>query len=97
MEQIPHIAIFCQENRPSIPFAFSKYLLPIVVRYLADQNNLVSVHVFKHASFVSISVTCTCMELLGSGSLGNEFNPRLFKKKFFNELQNAGFHHYISK
>lgn len=41
MEQIPHIAIFCQENRPSIPFAFSRYLLPIVVRYLADQNNLV--------------------------------------------------------
>ncbi|XP_077075100.1 serine/threonine-protein phosphatase 4 regulatory subunit 1 isoform X3 [Siphateles boraxobius] len=41
MEQIPHIAIFCQENRPSIPFAFSKFLLPIVVRYLADQNNLV--------------------------------------------------------
>uniref|UniRef100_A0A8C2EEN1 Protein phosphatase 4 regulatory subunit 1 n=1 Tax=Cyprinus carpio TaxID=7962 RepID=A0A8C2EEN1_CYPCA len=43
MEQIPHIAIFCQENRPSIPFAFSKYLLPIVVRYLSDQNNLVGV------------------------------------------------------
>uniref|UniRef100_A0A672LTB1 Serine/threonine-protein phosphatase 4 regulatory subunit 1-like n=1 Tax=Sinocyclocheilus grahami TaxID=75366 RepID=A0A672LTB1_SINGR len=41
MEQIPHIAIFCQENRPSIPFAFSKFLLPIVVRYLSDQNNLV--------------------------------------------------------
>nr|XP_033789955.1 serine/threonine-protein phosphatase 4 regulatory subunit 1 isoform X2 [Geotrypetes seraphini] len=41
MEQVPHIAMFCQENRPSIPFAFSKYLLPIVVRYLADQNNQV--------------------------------------------------------
>ncbi|CAB1349723.1 unnamed protein product, partial [Coregonus sp. 'balchen'] len=41
MEKVPHIAIFCQENRPSIPFAFSKYLLPIVVRYLADQNNQV--------------------------------------------------------
>uniref|UniRef100_A0A6Q2Y1L1 Serine/threonine-protein phosphatase 4 regulatory subunit 1 n=1 Tax=Esox lucius TaxID=8010 RepID=A0A6Q2Y1L1_ESOLU len=41
MEQVHHIAIFCQENRPSIPFAFSKYLLPIVVRYLADQNNQV--------------------------------------------------------
>lgn len=54
MEQIPHIAIFCQENRPSIPFAFSKYLLPIVVRYLADQNNLVSVYPFKHASFVCL-------------------------------------------
>lgn len=43
MEQVPHIAMFCQENRPSIPYAFSKYLLPIVVRYLADQNNQVSV------------------------------------------------------
>ncbi|KAM9056418.1 serine/threonine-protein phosphatase 4 regulatory subunit 1 isoform 2-T2 [Megaptera novaeangliae] len=39
MEQVPHIALFCQENRPAIPYAFSKYLLPIVVRYLADQNN----------------------------------------------------------
>jgi hypothetical protein len=43
MEQVPHIALFCQENRPSIPYAFSKYLLPIVVRYLADQNNQVRV------------------------------------------------------
>ncbi|XP_063779534.1 serine/threonine-protein phosphatase 4 regulatory subunit 1 isoform X2 [Pseudophryne corroboree] len=41
MEQVPHLAMFCQENRPSIPQAFSKYLLPIVVRYLADQNNQV--------------------------------------------------------
>lgn len=41
MEQVPHLAMFCQENRPSIPLAFSKYLLPIVVRYLADQNNQV--------------------------------------------------------
>ncbi|XP_078073099.1 serine/threonine-protein phosphatase 4 regulatory subunit 1-like [Mustelus asterias] len=41
MEQVPHIAIFCQENRPSIPFAFSKYLLPFMVRCLADPNNQV--------------------------------------------------------
>ncbi|XP_018409370.1 PREDICTED: serine/threonine-protein phosphatase 4 regulatory subunit 1 isoform X2 [Nanorana parkeri] len=41
MEQVPHLAMFCQENRPTIPHAFSKYLLPIVVRYLADQNNQV--------------------------------------------------------
>ncbi|XP_063307639.1 serine/threonine-protein phosphatase 4 regulatory subunit 1 isoform X2 [Pelobates fuscus] len=41
MEQVPHLAMFCQENRPSIPHAFSKYLLPIIVRYLADQNNQV--------------------------------------------------------
>lgn len=43
MEQVPHIAMFCQENRPSIPYAFSKYLLPIVVKYLADQNNQVRI------------------------------------------------------
>ncbi|XP_062335731.1 serine/threonine-protein phosphatase 4 regulatory subunit 1 isoform X2 [Osmerus eperlanus] len=41
MEQVPHMAIFCQENVPAIPYAFSTYLLPIVVRYLADQNNQV--------------------------------------------------------
>ncbi|XP_078397132.1 serine/threonine-protein phosphatase 4 regulatory subunit 1-like isoform X1 [Cetorhinus maximus] len=41
MEQVPHIAIFCQENRPSIPYAFSKYLLPFMVRCLADPNNQV--------------------------------------------------------
>ncbi|XP_012373272.2 serine/threonine-protein phosphatase 4 regulatory subunit 1 [Octodon degus] len=41
MEQVPHLALFCQESRPSIPCAFSKYLLPVVVRYLADQNNQV--------------------------------------------------------
>ncbi|XP_012930723.2 serine/threonine-protein phosphatase 4 regulatory subunit 1 [Heterocephalus glaber] len=41
MEQVPHLALFCQESRPTIPCAFSKYLLPVVVRYLADQNNQV--------------------------------------------------------
>lgn len=41
MEQVPHIAIFCQENRPSISYAFSKYLLPFMVRCLADSNNQV--------------------------------------------------------
>uniref|UniRef100_A0A8C4S091 Protein phosphatase 4, regulatory subunit 1 n=1 Tax=Erpetoichthys calabaricus TaxID=27687 RepID=A0A8C4S091_ERPCA len=39
MEQVPQIAIFCQENRPSIPYAFSKYLLPIVVRYLVRKTS----------------------------------------------------------
>uniref|UniRef100_A0A4W3J885 Serine/threonine-protein phosphatase 4 regulatory subunit 1-like n=1 Tax=Callorhinchus milii TaxID=7868 RepID=A0A4W3J885_CALMI len=41
MEQVPHIAMFLQENRPSFPTAFSKYLVPIVVRYLTDPNNQV--------------------------------------------------------
>lgn len=56
MEQVPHIAMFCQENRPSIPYAFSKYLLPIVVRYLADQNNQVSVLQKEFINQLNISI-----------------------------------------
>ncbi|XP_067856797.1 serine/threonine-protein phosphatase 4 regulatory subunit 1-like isoform X1 [Heptranchias perlo] len=41
MEQVPHLAMFLQENRPSFPTAFSKYMVPIVVRYLTDPNNQV--------------------------------------------------------
>lgn len=37
MEQ--NIALFCQENLPSIPYAFSKYILPTLVRDLEGQNN----------------------------------------------------------
>lgn len=41
MEQIPPIAIFLQENRSNFSLVFSEYLIPIVVRYLTDQNNQV--------------------------------------------------------
>lgn len=42
MEQIPNIAMFLHESRPNFPAAFSRYLVPIVVRYLTDPNNQVS-------------------------------------------------------
>uniref|UniRef100_A0A672QJA9 Serine/threonine-protein phosphatase 4 regulatory subunit 1-like n=1 Tax=Sinocyclocheilus grahami TaxID=75366 RepID=A0A672QJA9_SINGR len=41
MEQVPNIAMFLHENRPNFPEAFSRYLVPIVVRYLTDPNNQV--------------------------------------------------------
>jgi serine/threonine-protein phosphatase 4 regulatory subunit 1 len=41
MEQVPQIALFCQENQSFITNAFSKHLLPILIRYLSDQNNVV--------------------------------------------------------
>ncbi|XP_036276091.1 serine/threonine-protein phosphatase 4 regulatory subunit 1-like isoform X3 [Pipistrellus kuhlii] len=41
MEQLPPIAIFLQENRSNFSTVFSEYLIPIVVRYLTDQNNQV--------------------------------------------------------
>ncbi|XP_051562416.1 serine/threonine-protein phosphatase 4 regulatory subunit 1-like [Myxocyprinus asiaticus] len=41
MEQVPNIAMFLHENRPNYPEAFSRYLVPIVVRYLTDPNNQV--------------------------------------------------------
>ena len=62
MEQVPHIALFCQENRPAIPYAFSKYLLPIVVRYLADQNNQVGrpcPHSCRNVGRLVVSLECS--------------------------------------
>nr|XP_005993612.1 PREDICTED: serine/threonine-protein phosphatase 4 regulatory subunit 1-like [Latimeria chalumnae] len=41
MEQIPHIALFLQDGKINFPNAFSKYFVPIVVRYLTDPNNQV--------------------------------------------------------
>uniref|UniRef100_A0A4W4GLE2 WW-binding domain-containing protein n=1 Tax=Electrophorus electricus TaxID=8005 RepID=A0A4W4GLE2_ELEEL len=41
MEQVPNIAMFLHESRPNFPVAFSRYLVPIVVRYLTDPNNQV--------------------------------------------------------
>ncbi|XP_029005771.1 serine/threonine-protein phosphatase 4 regulatory subunit 1 [Betta splendens] len=41
MEQVPNIAMFLHESRPNFPAAFSRYLVPIVVRYLIDPNNQV--------------------------------------------------------
>lgn len=38
-EKLPHTALCCQENRPFISYVFSKAWLPLVVRYLADQND----------------------------------------------------------
>ncbi|PVD20606.1 hypothetical protein C0Q70_18762 [Pomacea canaliculata] len=41
MEQVPHIAVYCQENRTLFPDAVPAYILPMVVRYLNDENNQV--------------------------------------------------------
>ncbi|XP_033995172.1 serine/threonine-protein phosphatase 4 regulatory subunit 1 isoform X2 [Trematomus bernacchii] len=41
MEQVPNIAMFLHESRPNFPAAFSRYLVPIVHRYLTDPNNQV--------------------------------------------------------
>ncbi|XP_022104336.1 serine/threonine-protein phosphatase 4 regulatory subunit 1-like isoform X2 [Acanthaster planci] len=41
MEQIPHIAMLCQENRGFFPNTVQDYILPLVVRYLTDTNNQV--------------------------------------------------------
>jgi serine/threonine-protein phosphatase 4 regulatory subunit 1 len=38
MKQMPHIALFCKVNWHSRTYAFSKYLLPIVIRYLREPN-----------------------------------------------------------
>ena len=42
MEQVPHIAVYCQENKVLFSDAMPTYILPMVVRYLNDANNQVS-------------------------------------------------------
>ena len=41
MEQVPHVAVHCQENRDVFQNAIPVYILPMVVRYLDDANNQV--------------------------------------------------------
>ncbi|BFZ19203.1 hypothetical protein BsWGS_22242 [Bradybaena similaris] len=41
MEQVPHIAVYCQENRHAFTGAVPQYILPMVVRYLSDSNSQV--------------------------------------------------------
>ncbi|KAL8581161.1 hypothetical protein ACOMHN_033608 [Nucella lapillus] len=41
MEQVPHIAVYCQENKILFNDAMPTYILPMVVRYMNDANNQV--------------------------------------------------------
>ncbi|KAK3085905.1 hypothetical protein FSP39_010290 [Pinctada imbricata] len=41
MEQVPHLAVYCQDNVDLYENAVPKYILPMVVRYLNDPNNQV--------------------------------------------------------
>ena len=42
MEQVPHIAMFCHECPEMFGQPISTYILPVIVKYLMDNNNLVS-------------------------------------------------------
>merc|ERR1719229_1350661 len=41
MEQVPHIAMYCQEMKSSYLHVVPQYLLPMVVKFLTDMNNQV--------------------------------------------------------
>ncbi len=41
MEQVPHLAMYVQENTHLIDAPISSYILPTVVKYLIDPNNQV--------------------------------------------------------
>jgi len=41
MEQVPHIAMYCQELPESLHFVVPLHLLPLVVKFLTDTNNQV--------------------------------------------------------
>ena len=41
MEQVPHIAMYCQEFKSKLSHVVPQYLLPMVVKFLTDENNQV--------------------------------------------------------
>ena len=41
MEQVPNVAMFCQENPELFTNPIPTYILPVIVKYLTDMNNLV--------------------------------------------------------
>jgi len=41
MEQVPHIAMYCQELPESLHYVVPLHLLPLVVKFLTDTNNQV--------------------------------------------------------
>ncbi|CAE1298107.1 PPP4R1 [Acanthosepion pharaonis] len=50
VEQVPHVAMYCQENRNFLPNAVATYILPLVVKYLSDNDN--QVRKTSHAALV---------------------------------------------
>jgi len=42
MEQVPHIAMYCQEVPEHLHHVVPAHLLPLVVKFLTDTNNQVS-------------------------------------------------------
>ena len=41
MEQVPHIAMYCQELKGKLAHVVPQHLLPMVVKFLTDFNNQV--------------------------------------------------------
>ncbi|XP_036276094.1 serine/threonine-protein phosphatase 4 regulatory subunit 1-like isoform X7 [Pipistrellus kuhlii] len=81
MEQLPPIAIFLQENRSNFSTVFSEYLIPIVVRYLTDQNNQIIcklASVLRKSTVERLLLPRFC-ELCGDGKL---FQVRKIPKFF---------------
>ncbi len=76
MEQVPNIAMFLHENRPNFPEAFSRYLVPIVVRYLTDPNNQVS-FTLKNCLFFESCILGGNDDVFLSNEFTNEFTLSL--------------------
>ena len=58
MEQIPHLAMYCQENKDLFPNSVSMYILPMVVRYLNDPTNQVSTASYTPCNEVAGQILC---------------------------------------
>jgi len=65
MEQVPHIAMYCQEYKTQLEHVVPDHLLPMVVKFLTDTNNQVCafVEVDWSTIFLEVEIVSTNMFL----------------------------------
>ncbi|XP_078608792.1 serine/threonine-protein phosphatase 4 regulatory subunit 1-like isoform X10 [Branchiostoma floridae x Branchiostoma japonicum] len=79
MEQVPHIAMFCQENRQFVGDMVPQYVLPIIVKYLTDTNNQVwSFHEVRKTAQAALLVLLE-QELVERGDVEEQVVPLLLE------------------
>ena len=56
MEQVPHIAMYCQEYKTQLEHVVPDHLLPMVVKFLTDTNNQVCTNVEVYLSGITSEI-----------------------------------------
>lgn len=63
MDQIPHIAMYCQEYSEQFDNPISSYILPIIVKYLMDNNHQVCMSKYKNMIYTISQINLFTIKL----------------------------------